>query len=118
MLDLIDPLIALVTIAFGLFGLVAPRYTAGVLDMQPTHSTMGLSEIRASTGGLFVALGGVCLLTGAPWAYAMLGVAYAGASAGRAISMALDRPPQPKALTWFALEAIPAAWLIGTNWPG
>lgn len=118
MLDLIDPLIALVTIAFGLFGLVAPRYTADVLDMQPTDSTMGLSEIRASAGGLFVAMGGVCLLTGAALAYAMLGVAYAGASAGRAISMLVDRPPQLKALTWFALEAIPAAWLIWTNWPG
>lgn len=117
MLDLIDPLIALLTIGFGLFGFVAPRYTAGVLDMTPTDSTMGLSEIRASAGGLFVAVGAVCLFTGAPWAYAMLGVTYAGASTGRAISMIADKPPQPKALAWFAFEAIPAVWLIWTNWP-
>jgi hypothetical protein len=117
MLDFIDPIIALLTIGFGLFGFVSPRYTAGVLDMQPTGTTMGLSEIRASAGGLFVAVGAVCLLTGAPWAYFMLGVAYAGASTGRAISMVVDKPPQPKALTWFAFEAIPAAWLIWTNWP-
>ena len=73
MLDLINPAIALLTVAFGLFGFLAPRYTADVLDLKPTDSNMGLSELRASAGGLFVALGLGCLVLGTPMAYAMMG---------------------------------------------
>ncbi|WP_425100614.1 DUF4345 family protein [Tropicibacter sp. S64] len=117
MTDILNNAISLLTIALGLFGLLAPRYTAQVLDLEPTRSTMGLSELRASAGGLFVALGLVCLVTGAPGAYAMLGVAYVGAATGRTLAMILDHPPQPKALAWFALEAGPAAFLLWAN-PG
>ena len=118
MLDIIDIAIAVLTIGLGLFGLVAPRYTAGVLDLAPTGSTMGFSELRASAGGLFVAMGAACLLTGAPWAYAMLGIAYAGAGTGRLVAIVADRPPMPKAALWFAFEALPAAWLIWRHLPG
>ena len=112
--QIIDVLIALLTIGFGLFGLISPRYTAKVLDMTPTDTTMGLSELRASAGGLFVAMGVVCIWTGAPWAYAMLGVAYAGAATGRLVSIVIDKPPMPKAFYWFLLEAVPSAWLLLT----
>lgn len=115
MSDLINPALALLTIAFGLFGLVAPRYTADVLDLAPTKTTMGLSELRASAGGLFVAMGLGCLILSQPMAYAMLGVAYLGASVGRITSIAFDNPPKKKAFFYLAFEAIPAAWLIGTN---
>ena len=115
MTDLINPAIALLTIAFGLFGLIAPRYTAGALDLEPTKSTMGLSELRASAGGLFVAVGLFCLWSDAPFAYFMLAIAYIGAGTGRLVSIVVDRPPMPKALIWFAFEAIPAALLIWLN---
>ncbi|MFW2543999.1 DUF4345 family protein [Primorskyibacter sp. 2E107] len=117
MTDILNIAIALVTVAFGLFGFLAPRYTARMLDFTPTDSTMGLSELRASAGGLFVAVGLVCLITAAPGAYAMLGVAYVGAACGRLISMIVDKPPQPKATLWFLFEAVPAAWLLYAN-PG
>ncbi|MFZ5963923.1 DUF4345 family protein [Thalassococcus sp. BH17M4-6] len=115
MLDLINPVLALLTVALGLFGFLAPRYTAGALHLTTTQSTMGLSELRASAGGLFVALGLGCLILGEPWAYLMLGVAYAGAGAGRLLSIALDDPPKSKAILYFAFEAIPSAWLILWN---
>ncbi len=115
MLDLINPAIALLTVAFGLFGFLAPRYTADVLDLKPTDSNMGLSELRASAGGLFVALGLGCLVLGTPMAYAMMGVAYVGAGTGRLVSTVLDNPPRGKALLYFAFEAMPAAWLILWN---
>ena len=115
MLDLINPALALLTIALGLFGFLAPRYTAEALDLQTVGSTMGFSELRASAGGLFVAVGLTCLMTGAPWAYGMLGVAYAGAACGRLVSIVVDGPPMPKALIWFLFEAVPAAWLIWAN---
>lgn len=117
MIDIINTLVALLTIGFGAFGLISPRFTAHALDLKPTDSTMGLSELRASAGGLFVAIGVVCLITSAGFAYAMLGVAYAGAAAGRLVSMVIDKPPQPKVTVWFLFEAAPALWLIWACWP-
>ncbi|WP_136441566.1 DUF4345 family protein [Pacificoceanicola onchidii] len=117
MIDLINSAIALLTIALGLFGFLAPRYTAEALDFKLADTTMGLSELRASAGGLFVIMGLACLITGASGAYAMLGVAYAGAALGRLLSIVLDKPPLRKATLWFAFEALPACWLLAAN-PG
>lgn len=116
-MDYINPAIALLTILFGAFGFLAPRYTASALDLETTKSTMGLSELRASSGGLFVAVGLYCLLTGDPMAYFMLGVAYVGAGAGRVLSIVLDHPPLKKALVFLAFEWPPAAFLVWHNWP-
>lgn len=116
-MDYINIAIALLTIAFGAFGFLAPRYTAGALDLEPTKSTMGLSELRAGSGGLFVAVGLWCLFTGDPYAYFMLGVAYVGAGAGRVMSIIFDAPPIKKALLFLAFEWPPAALLIWVNWP-
>ncbi|MGB0439810.1 MAG: DUF4345 family protein, partial [Paracoccaceae bacterium] len=99
----------------GLFGLIAPRYTAAALDLEPAGTTMGLSEMRASAGGLFVALGAFCMLSGADWAFAALGIAYAGSAVGRVTSIVLDQPPMPKAFVWFLFELLPAVWLISVN---
>ena len=86
MYDLLNIAIALLTIAFGAFGFLAPRYTAGALDLKTTHSTMGLSELRAGSGGLFVAMGMWCLIDGSATPYIALAVAYLGAGAGRALA--------------------------------
>lgn len=117
MMDLVNIALAALTVGLGGFGFLAPRFTASALDLEPRGSTMGLSEMRASVGGLFVALGLGCLLTGAGWLYAALGLAYAGAAAGRALSITIDRPPMPKVAIWLAFEAGPAVWLIAANWP-
>lgn len=115
MIDLINLAIAMITIAFGLFGFLAPRYTASALDLQTGETTMGLSELRASAGGLFVAMGLACIIFNTQWAFGMLGVAYFGAALGRLISIFADKPPRAKASLYFAFEAIPAAWLIAAN---
>lgn len=116
-MELINPILAILTIIFGGFGLIAPRYTASALDLATTKSTMGLSELRAGSGGLFVAMGLWCLLSGDPNAYFALGVAYVGAGLGRAISIVIDKPPLTKALVFLAFEWPPAAWLLWANWP-
>lgn len=115
MVDTLNIIAALLSIALGGFGFLAPRYTAGVLDLRTGDTTMGLSELRASAGGMFIAVGGACLWLGTPWAYAMLGFVYLGAGAGRALSLILDKPPFPKAHLYFLFEAVFAAWLIGAN---
>lgn len=118
MTEFLNPALALLTILFGGIAFVAPRYTASALDLAPTSSTMGLSELRAGSGGLFVVMGLWCLLTGNPAAYFALGVAYAGAGLGRALSIVIDKPPVKKALIFLAFEWPPAAWLLWANSAG
>ncbi len=115
MIDIINTIAALLTIAFGAFGFLAPRYTLQVLDLGPTHSNMGLSEARASVGGLFVATGIAAILLANPWVYLTLGIAYAGAATGRVLSFFFDGPPIKKLAVYFAIEAGLAAWLILAN---
>ncbi len=106
---------ALLTIGFGLFGFLAPAWTAASLDLAPTNSTMGLSEMRASVGGVFVVTGIVVLWLNHPMANAMLGVVYAGAALGRFVSVAVDNPPLAKALLFGGIELALAIWLILAN---
>lgn len=115
MIPAINVLAALLTIGFGLFGFLAPSWTATSLDLAPTNSTMGLSEMRASVGGLFVVTGVAVLLLNNPMAYVMLGIVYSGAALGRFVSLALDNPPMIKALTFGGIEAVIAVWLIAAN---
>lgn len=115
MITVLNAIAALLTIGFGLFGFLAPAHTASALDLAPTNSTMGLSEMRASVGGVFVVTGLVVLWLNNPMAYVMLGVVYSGAALGRLVSLALDHPPFVKALTFGGIELVLAAWLIAAN---
>lgn len=115
MIGTLNVIAALLTIAFGLFGFLAPLHTATALDLAPTGSTMGLSEMRASVGGLFVVSGIAVLVLGHPMAYAMLGFAYAGATLGRVVSIFIDNPPLMKAALFGGIELVLAAWLILAN---
>ncbi len=115
MVDILNVVAALLTIAFGLFGFLAPRYTASALDLATTSSTMGLSEMRASVGGLFVIAGAAAIALGDPVAYAMLGFAFVGAALGRGLSLALDAPPARKVALFGGIEAALAAWFLAAN---
>lgn len=115
MIEFLNIVAALLTIAFGLFGFLAPRYTAAALDLEPTNSTMGLSEMRASVGGLFVVAGMAAIWLGQPLGYAMIGFAFVGAALGRALSLVLDKPPVRKVLIFGGIEAALAAWFLFAN---
>ncbi|MEO0939848.1 MAG: DUF4345 family protein [Pseudomonadota bacterium] len=115
MVDALNTIAALLTIGFGLFGFLAPRYTAAALDLTPAPTTMGLSEMRASVGGLFVIAGLAALWLSTPTAYAMIGFAFAGAALGRLLSLIFDKPPLRKLLIFGGIEAALAAWLIPAN---
>lgn len=115
MIDTLNIIAAVLTIAFGLFGFVAPRYTASALDLEPTNSTMGLSEMRASVGGLFVVAGLAAIWIDEPLAYAMIGFAFVGAALGRCLSLLFDKPPVKKVLIFGGIEAILAAWFLAAN---
>ncbi|MEP1586766.1 MAG: DUF4345 family protein [Tateyamaria sp.] len=115
MVDFLNIVAALLTIGFGLFGFIAPRFTAEALDLAPTKSTMGLSEMRASVGGLFVVAGLAAIILGAPLAYAMIGFAFAGAALGRVLSLIFDKPPVRKVLIFGGIEAALSAWFLLAN---
>ncbi len=115
MIDLINIAVALLTIAFGAFGFIAPRFTLGALSLQTTDTNMGLSEMRASVGGLFVALGTLLLIWPDPMLFVATGVAIGGAAIGRFVSLVFDSPPVKKVLLYGGIEAAMAAWLLLAN---
>ncbi len=115
MTDILNIAAALLTILFGCFGFLAPRYTASALNLAPTTSTMGLSEMRASVGGLFVVSGAAALWLNEPLGFAMLGFCFAGAALGRGVSLFLDNPPVAKVLVFGGIEAVLAVWFLFGN---
>lgn len=115
MIETLNIMAALLTAGFGLFGFVAPRYTAAALDLAPTQSTMGLSEMRASVGGLFVVAGLAAIWLNEPLGYAMIGFAFAGAALGRLISLVMDKPPVRKVLVFGGIEAVLAIFFLAVN---
>lgn len=115
MTDILNLLVALASIGLGAVGWFAPRYTMDLLDMAPTRSTMGLSEIRAASGALFVGLGAGALLLGTPLAFAMVGFAWAGAAVGRLTSILADGVQTSRKITFFVVEAAVAATALASN---
>lgn len=112
-MDIVNIIFALLSIGLGCFGWLAPRYTMGALDLTQGQTTMGMSEVRASAGALFVGMGLGALWLGTPEAYVMLGFCWCGAAAGRLTSLVLDGQFQKK-WVYFIVEAgvgIPAILL-------
>ncbi|MEM1374836.1 MAG: DUF4345 family protein [Pseudomonadota bacterium] len=114
-MDLINVIIALFSIGFGLFGWLAPRYTMDVVDLRDGGSTMGMSEVRAASGGVFVITGLAALLIGSPAAYLMAGLVWGGGATGRLISLIFDGQTSKK-WWFFGIEAAVACAAIWANW--
>ena len=103
-MDILNILFALISIALGCFGWLAPKYTMGALNLEGHTDTMGMSEVRAAVGCLFVGMGIGALILGTPTAYAMLGFCWVGAAVGRLTSCLKDGATQKK-WVYFAVEA-------------
>ena len=54
MIQILNIVAGVLTIGMGLIAFLSPTWAAGALDLKTDGSTMGLSELRASAGGLFV----------------------------------------------------------------
>lgn len=113
-MDLLNILFAIASIGLGVFGWLLPRYTLETLNLTAHSDTMGLSEMRASAGALFVGMGVGALYFGTPEAYAMLGFCWIGATIGRATSLALDGVTKKK-LGFFAVEAVVGIAALAIN---
>lgn len=73
---------ALVTTAMGGLGLLRPALAGRLIGLAPT-GRLGRSELRATYGGLFFALGAFALATRDEVAFMLVGAAWLGAAAAR-----------------------------------
>lgn len=80
---------ASITLGLGILGLVAPNKAAAFVHMKP-DGQIGLSELRATYGGFFLALGAFALVRQEPVVFQTLGLAWCGAALGRALSSWID----------------------------
>lgn len=118
--DIINTVLAVLSIGFGAIGLLWPRFALDALKLAPQGAHReGLSEIRAASGGAFVALAAFGLIFGpsSPFVWVMVGVHYLGAGLGRFASILMDRSGSPKILGFFAIEALFGLWFVIANWP-
>ena len=104
-MDILNIIFALLTIGFGAIGWLAPKYTMEVLNITGHTDTMGMSEVRASAGALFVGMGLGAMILNTPAAFAMIGFCWLGASLGRATSLTLDGTTRKK-WGFFAVEVL------------
>ena len=99
------PVGALACLALGLLGLLAPMQAARLVGLTPV-GPLGVSELRATYGGLFIGMGLACLALDSPLAYGTAGAAWLGAAVGRGVSMAIDRNPSRANAGGVLLEAV------------
>lgn len=85
----VNTLGSLVTLGLGLFGLFLPHSAARFVGVTPDPER-GLSEIRATYGGLFLAMGLWATIAQDTEVFRALGIAWMGAAAGRSFSVVRD----------------------------
>ena len=108
---------ALVTVGMGALGLVAPERAAAFTSISPIGLN-GRSEIRATYGGLFAALGLWCLVTHSQTAFCTAGIAWLGAAAGRVASVVADRNRDGRNIGGVVVEAVIGLLLVAPWWGG
>ena len=114
MIDILNIVLALATIGFGVAGWLFPDWTMKKVDLSDGGSTMGKSEVRAASGALFVVAGIGAILLGGPQPYAMLGFVWLGGALGRATSLLLDGRTTRK-WGFFGTEFVVGALLLAMN---
>ena len=102
---------AIVTAALGLMGLVRPSAAAAFTSMSPVGK-IGVSEIRATYGGFFLFLGVFALIVREPLAFQVLGWAWVGPAAGRAVSVVVDASREAKNFGGIVFEGIIGGLLL------
>jgi hypothetical protein len=102
---------ACATFALGALGFFAPARVATEVGIAAL-GVDGRAEVRATYGGLFFAVGGLCMLAQDATVFAVAGVAWMGAACGRALSMLWDRAAGPRGVAGLAVEGVIGAALL------
>ncbi|MFM8598321.1 MAG: DUF4345 family protein [Mycobacterium sp.] len=102
---------ATISIVAGCLGLIWPRRVSAVIGLH-LPGPLGVSEFRATYGGLFLGAGLAVLLIGTRQAALVLGAAWGGAFIARAVSLVIDRSRSKENIAGLAVEAFVAALLV------
>jgi Domain of unknown function (DUF4345) len=81
---------ALLTTGLGIVGLLSPQSTARMIGIKPSEPR-GVSEIRATYGGMFLSLGVLALYSQNVETYTAIGCGWIGAAIARVFSILVDR---------------------------
>jgi hypothetical protein len=106
---------AVATLALGGLGLLRPDAAARFTGLRAA-AVEGRSELRATYGGLFAALGAFALLAQDQVVFTGLGAAWVGAGLGRAASIWADRAGTPKNYAAVAFEGALGLLLLAPSW--
>lgn len=102
---------AAISILAGCLGLVWPRRVSTVIGLH-LPGPLGVSEFRATYGGLFIGAGLAVLLIGTREAALVLGAAWGGAFIARAVSLVIDRSRSKENIAGLVIEGAVAALLV------
>lgn len=102
---------ASVTIFAGLIGLIWPQRVSRVIGFA-LPGKLGVSEFRATYGGLFIGAGAAVLAVGSADVALVLGVAWLGAFTGRVVSLVVDRSFSKENLVGCAIELAVGGLLV------
>jgi hypothetical protein len=106
---------ALITTVLGCGGLLVPQRVATFVSIKPIGEN-GVSEIRATYGGLFLALGLVCLAMQSVSFFTVAGVAWLGAAFGRLFSVLYDKNNDARNFGGLCLEGTVGILLLVPAW--
>lgn len=117
-------IIGLLTLAFGLAGLLYPDRVMGLLGftvLNASHAAAAYGEIRAMYGGLFTVIGVFTLLAGIdPAAHRarilFVGLLYFGLCGGRLVGTYVDGNPGVPGWLAVALELTLGSALVAASW--
>lgn len=95
----------LITVALGMLGAFAPQKAALLVSIEPKGRT-GVSEVRATYGGLFLGMGLTGFVLQDKAAFAVAAACWCGAAALRIISVFLDQNFSAKNLRAIGVEGL------------
>lgn len=102
---------ALATAGLGVFGLFWPEAAARMVGIVP-DGERGLSEVRATYGGLFLVLGLYAVVWQSTEVFRGLGLAWMGAAAARSFSYVKDDSRSGANVGGIAMEAVLGASML------
>jgi hypothetical protein len=103
-MDILNLIFVIASIGLGAVGWLAPKYTMETLNLSDHTDTMGMSEISASAGALFIGMGVGAFILNTPVGFAMIGFCWLGAALGRLTSLIRDGQTRKK-WGFFVVEA-------------
>ena len=114
--EIVKILVALATLAFGVYAFTQPDPTAKASHFALEDSA-GRAELRTAFGGFFIGLGLACLIIGQDAAYQTLGLAYLITFVARFVALGVDGTEgvlRPEYMIFGAFELVSGILLY---WP-